>query len=113
MHEVRSQKSLEEIEKEIADNRQSMSPDFWLGLGVDLLLLLGSEHDELEEKRLVVARKKKEIVDIQEKKNVSLADVEVEATDEYKSMRLHEHRVSRVEELIKLAKLNARAQSGT
>ena len=43
-----------------------------------------------------------------EKHNVSAAKAKVEATDEYKKLRKQEHKVKRIEEFIRLAKVQAR-----
>ncbi len=62
----------------------------------------------MEDMRQGVAQKKLDIMKGQEKRNVAAVDLEVQASDEYRLMRLQEHKVDRVEEFIRLAKKNSK-----
>ena len=57
--------------------------------------------------RQTVAAEKFEILKKQEKKNVALADAEIEASDNYRLMREQESKVKRIEEFIRISKKNA------
>lgn len=92
--------------------RKSMAPDFWLDCAMKLNILLSDEHDLLEKLRRIVAEKKLDILRNQQKKNVAAAELIVEASADYKDMKLQEHKVDRVEEFIRLAKINAKSQGG-
>ena len=93
--------------KERTESKQAIPVDAWLDAGFKLNLLLGGEHLELENLRAIVSGKKLAIYKAQEKKNVAACDMEIEADESYRKMRLQEHRVARIEEFIKLAKKNA------
>lgn len=93
--------------KEKVESRQTIPNDAWLDAGFKLNLLLSSEHLELENRRALVSNLKLKIYQGQEKKNVAACDMEIEASEEYRQLRLQEHRVGRIEEFIKLAKKNA------
>lgn len=96
--------------KEAVESHKMLNPSLWLESGFKLNLLLGDEHYMLENARQEVAQKKLEILKAQEKKNVAAAKLEIEASDEYRLMKLQEHKVDRIEEFIKLAKKNASSQ---
>ena len=57
--------------------------------------------------RQTVAAEKFEILKKQEKKNVALAEAEIEASDNYRLMREQESKVKRIEEFIRISKKNA------
>lgn len=92
--------------RESVEKNRTLNPAVWLDAAFKLNLKLGPEHDLLEDLRVEVAKKKLEIMKAQDKRNVSAADLEIEASDEYKAFRLQEHKVDRVEEFIKIAKKN-------
>lgn len=93
--------------KEAVEAKRMLNPDIWLDAAFKLNLLLGDEHSLMEELRQEVANKKLMTLSLQEKRNVAAAELEVEASDEYRIMRLQEHKVARIEEFIKIAKKNA------
>lgn len=93
--------------KGMVEAKQTIPHEAWLDAGFKLNLLLADEHLDLENKRAVVSGLKMEIFKAQEKRNVAACQMEVETSEEYKQMRLQEHRVDRIEEFIKLAKKNA------
>ena len=93
--------------KDCVESKRMLDPKIWTDAAFKLNLLLGDEHLTMEDFRMEVAKKKLGILEAQEKKNVSAADLEIEASDEYRLLRLQEHKVARIEEFIKIAKKNA------
>jgi len=93
--------------KEAVESKRMLNNEIWLDAAFKLNLLLGDEHALLEELRSEVAKKKLEIMKSQEKRNVAAAEMEIQATDEYRFSKLQEHKVDRIEEFIKIAKKNA------
>lgn len=93
--------------KEAVEAKRMLNPEMWLDAAFKLNILLGDEHLVLEELRQDVAKKKLDVMKGQEKRNVSAADLEIEASDEYRMMKLQEHKTDRIEEFIRLAKKNA------
>jgi hypothetical protein len=89
------------------ESKQPIPQEAWLDAGFKLNLLLADEHLELENLRAIVSGLKLKIYKDQDKKNVAACEMEVEASVEYRSLKLQEHRVGRIEEFIKLAKKNA------
>jgi hypothetical protein len=93
--------------KDEVQSKRALNPDIWLDSAFKLNLLLADEHTELENLRLLIAKKKLSILERQEKRNVSAADLEIEASEEHRAYKLQEHKVGRIEEFIKIAKKNA------
>lgn len=94
--------------KGAVETKKTLNPEIWMDAAFKLNVLLSDEHDLMEEMRQDVAIKKLHILQSQDKRNVAAADLEIEATDEYRLMRLQEHKVDRIEEFIKIAKKNAK-----
>ena len=93
--------------KDIVESKKMLDTEKWIEAAFFLNVLLGDEHAELESMRQGIAQKKLEILKAQEKRNVAAAELETEASDEYRLFRLQEHKVFRIEELIKIAKKNS------
>ena len=55
----------------------------------------------MEDLRLGVAKKKLSLIKAQEKRNVSAAELEIEASEEHRAMKFQRHKVDRIEEFIK------------
>lgn len=92
--------------------RRVMNPDIWLDAALKLEMLQGDEHLKLEDMRQAVAVMKLAVLKAQEKKNVAAADLEVEASGEYREFRLQDHKCDRIDEFVKIAKINARSAGG-
>lgn len=90
--------------KERVESKKPIPQDAWADAAFRLNLLLADEHVDLENLRSLVSNKKLAIMKAQDKKNVAAAELEIEASDDYRVMRIQEHRVDRIEEFIKLAK---------
>ena len=86
------------------ESKQPIPQDAWGDAAFKLNLLLADEHSDMENWHSIVSNKKLKILQGQEKRNVAAADLEIEASEEYRQMKLQEHRVERIEEFIKLAK---------
>lgn len=95
--------------KDAVEAKRQLNPEIWLDASFKLNVLLGDEHQVLEELRQDIAKKKLEIMKGQDKRNATAAEIEVEADDLYRIMKLQEHKVDRIEEFIRIAKANARA----
>lgn len=98
--------------KTAVESQKRMNPDFYLDVATKLNILLGDEHELLEKLRRIVAEKKLDLLKMQEKRNVSAAELEIEASPEYKDMKLQEHKVDRIEEFIRLAKIQSKSAMG-
>lgn len=93
-------------------SKKVLNPELWVDAAFKLLVLLGDEHEKLETLRKAVAERKLNLMQGQDKRNVSAATLEVEATEEYREMKLQEHKVDRIEEFIRLAKIQAKTTAG-
>jgi len=98
--------------KEAVESKKVLSEEIWEDSALKLNMLLADEHLAMEDLRTDVAKKKFEILKAQEKRNVALAEAEVEAGDEYRIFRLQQHKVDRVEEFIKICKARAKSSRG-
>ena len=95
---------LKELAERVENKKAQFDANFWIETAMKLNLLLGDESDLLWTARQKVAQKKLSIFQGQEKRNVAAANLEVEASDEYKEMRIQEDKCSRIEEFIRIAK---------
>ena len=93
--------------KEQVEGKQKIQQEVWLDASFKLTLLLDDEEHLMEVMRQETAKIKLEILKKQEKRNVAAADLEVEASDEYRLMREQEHKVDRIREFVRIAKINA------
>lgn len=94
------------------ESKRMLNPELWAGIALRLEWNQGYEHEILEDLRQEVAKLKLQILQKQEKKNVSLADAEVEANDLNKKFRLQGHKVTRIDEFVMLAKNNSKLAGG-
>lgn len=92
--------------KEQVQARRRVPEDVWLDASFKLNLTLDDEEHELEVMRQEVAKAKLAIISAQEKRNVSIAELEIEASDEYRMMKEQEHKVDRIKEFIRIAKIS-------
>lgn len=93
------------FKKQIRDN-QPISPEMWLRGAQKLNILSDSETRNLFELHQVVATDK--MVRIASGDSVAKANVFIETTDTYKEMCIQKARIERIEEMIRLAKIQAR-----
>lgn len=87
-------------------NKQFMSAHDWVNTAQKLNVLIGEEHDKLFTLQQQIALVKSVCID--EGKSVSACKIMVETTDTYKIMRKQEAKIKQVEEMIRIAKLQAR-----
>ena len=80
--------------------------DDWLRVAFDLNVLYLGEIEALESQRQEVAIKKLSLLKSQEKRNVAAVNLEIEASEEYKKMRIQEAKVEQIKEFIRIAKRN-------
>lgn len=104
MEKVTADLILEELAKRVENKSAQFDANFWIETAMKLNLLLGDEQDDLWTARQKVAQKKLDIFNSQEKRNVAAANLQVEASDEYKQMRIQEAKCDRIEEFIRIAK---------
>jgi len=106
-------KTADKIIKKIDEMRQEnfLDGSKYLDTAIALANCLIDEHSELERLRQEVAQKKLGYLEAQEKRNVSEAQIKVEAEDLYREMKEQEHRISRIEEFIRLCKLQGQTAS--
>lgn len=90
--------------KKMVESKKSFPRDEWLGCAFKLNLLRIDESQLLNRMRQSVAQKKLAIMRSQDKKNVSAASLELEATDEYRFMRDQESKIEAIEEFVRIAK---------
>ena len=100
--------SIIESLKEKVVNKQVLHPSWWIEAAEMLNLLLGDEQDKLFEIQQQIAIERSTILANQTKRNVSEANLLVEASDQFKEMRKLEAKIKRVQEQIKIAKIHAR-----
>ena len=92
--------------REKVENKDIIYPSWWLEGASSLNLLLSDEHDALFDLQQKVAQKRVLLLEAEE--NVSRVKLLVEATDEYRDMLKLKAKIGRIEEFIRLAKVQAR-----
>ena len=86
--------------------RHPIAPGVWVDSASKLNVLLGDEHAKLYDLQQTVAKMKMILVESGD--SAVKASIKVEASDEYKEMLLQKAYIGRVEEHIRLSKLQAR-----
>jgi hypothetical protein len=91
---------------ELVKSKQPVSPTYWVEAAQFLNLFLADEHEKLFNLQQKVAQAKVDYLNLQ----CSVAKVKllVEATDGYREMRNQKAKIGRIEELIRISKLQAR-----
>ena len=100
--------SIIEALKKLVEDKQPIGPHIWLEGAQDLNVLLGDEHDLLFELQQKVANIRLGFLNSQEGINVSEAKLRTEAMDEYKEYHKQKAKISRIEEFIRIAKIQSR-----
>jgi len=87
------------------------SPAEWVDAALKLTVLEGDEADELFTLQQKVSRMMFDYLGQMEKKNVSEAKAYIQTTDEYLRMRKQEAKIKRIQELVRIAKVQARLRA--
>jgi len=105
----RTVSSVLESLKKIVENKSGMpvNKETWLNAAFTLELLRPDETTLLNKMSQEIAIKKLAILKAQEKKNVSLADIEIETLDEYRFMKDQEDLMETLDKFVKISKKNA------
>lgn len=93
--------------KKLVEAKIPVQREYWLDAAFDLVVLRLDEAKLYNQMRRTVAEKKLEILKAQDKKNVALADAEIESLEMYQFMRDQEDKIYAVDELVRVAKKNS------
>ena len=93
--------------KGLVESKTPIARETWLEVAFKLVLLRLDEAKLYNKMRKAVAEKKLEILKNQEKKNVSLADVEIESLSEYQFLKDQEDKLYTIDELVRVSKKSA------
>ena len=93
--------------KSLVESKTPIPRESWLDAAFKLNLLRLDESQLYTKMLQEVAKKKLEIFQGQAKRNVAAAELEIEATDEYRFMRDQREKLDVIEEFVKIAKKNA------
>ncbi len=113
MEQTKTDVILEWIKDKVENRKADFDSEFWMDVSMKLIILLPDEIAKLYDLQKIVAQKRLDIYDKQEKKNVSEAKMRIEAMDEYRDMRIQEAKLKQVEEIVRIAKIQARINSGS
>lgn len=105
MEEINVQNILAWLTTQVKEKR-FLDAHQWVDTAQKLNILLGEEHDKLFDLQQRVAEQK--VLLIKSDKSVSEAKTTIEATDLYKEMSKQKALIGRVEEMIRIAKTQAR-----
>lgn len=113
MRESRADEIISRIEAITKSGKASelLNADIWMDIAVELSILIGDETKALEFMRREIAQKTLDIIKLQDKRNITLAEMEVRALPEYEEMKNQEHKCEQIKELIRVAKKNADTNS--
>lgn len=93
--------------REQVESKNMPSREVWLDIAFRLNLLKIDEAQLLNKMRQAVAQKKYSIMQSQDKRNVTAAELEVETSEEYRFMRDQEAKLEVIEEFVRIAKKNS------
>ncbi len=105
MAEINTNTILSTLEEWVRDKKM-IDAHTWVDASQKLNVLIGEEHDKLYTLEQSIATAKVTYLDCG--KSVAEAKTRVEATDTYKEMMKQRSKIKQIEELIKIAKLQAR-----
>jgi hypothetical protein len=91
---------------DVIENKKQITPSAWLEIASKMNVLLGNETDELAELHQKISQMKLDL--IEGGATATKAKIAIESTDAYKAYLKLKAKISRVEELIRLAKIMAR-----
>lgn len=90
------------------ENKEPLSPGIYIDAAEKLNVLLSDEHDKLFTQQQKIAEMKVTFLEADPKRNVSMAKLLTEATNEYREMQIQKAKIGRIEEMIRLAKIQAK-----
>lgn len=99
---------LAEIENNVR-TEANLAPTSWIQDAMKLTALMGGESKTLFTLQQKLAQKQTEI--IESGKSVAFSEVALRATDIWVDMKVQEAKISRIEEMVRLAKVRARIDS--
>jgi hypothetical protein len=100
------------IKDRVEQKKADFDVNFWLEVAMKLTILLPDEIGKLYDYQKEVAQMRLDILGGQEKRNVSEVKMRVEASDVYRDMKKQEAKIGQVEEIVRIAKIQARVNSG-
>lgn len=100
------------LKEKVEKKEAQFDSNFFVETALKLNLLLGDEQDALAELAQEVAKKKLEILNSQEKRNVSEAKLRIEADPIYLRYKKQDMKCQRIEEFVRLAKKMSDRASG-
>lgn len=92
--------------KECVEHKVPVDAHTWTDAAQKMIVLLGDEHDKLYDLEHSLASQR--VVLIEGGYNSTKAKQYIEATEDYKNSRKQKARIGRVEEMIRIAKIQAR-----
>ena len=95
--------------KEQVEKHLPISPNLWIDSAQKINVLLGDKHDKLFKIQQKVAKIR--VGYIEQNKSVSEAKTRVEASEEYREFLTLKAQIGRIEEMIRIAKIQARMKS--
>lgn len=96
--------------QEQVEQKQPVTPTKSLEIAQKLNVLLGDEHDHLYKLEQEVAKAKLEMLSKGDK-SVARAEIEVQATDLFRTRQNQKARIGRIEEMIRISKRQATLKS--
>ena len=105
MNEINVKNILEWL-SDMVKSKKVLDAHTWVDTAQKLNVLIGDEHDRLFELEKQVAQAK--MIHIEDKKSVSEAKLRIEATPLFREMQKQKSIIKQVEEMIRIAKLQAR-----
>lgn len=96
-----------EFLKETVEEKKILPPGMWIDAAAKLNVLLGDEADKLYKMQQEIAKAKVEMLN-EDKGNVSATKLRIEATDSWREMMSQQSKIKRIEEFIRIAKIQAR-----
>lgn len=102
--EERTADSIISFFKEAVASKKDFPPERWMEAAISLNVLRLDEAAKLNEMRRKIAERKVGILDKMEKRNVSEADLRIEATEEYRDFRDQQSKCEVIEEFVLLSK---------
>ncbi len=92
--------------KEWVEQKKIIDAHTWVRAAQSLNTLLSDEHDKLYDLQQKVALRK--VALIENGDSVAMAKAKTDASDEYKHYKIQEARIGRIEEMIRLSKIQSK-----